>query len=143
MKRLTKRWDNEPYPNLAGRVVCEYKECDSGKSCNDCVHGRIAQRLAAIEDILGDNYDLNDIEKAFWCMNIVKDAFSNGPKATERLRELWFADQKGHCVVFDKRYPVVSEYYQDEEGRYIREASGVISEAEYMRAKGGALKSKE
>ena len=59
MKRLTKRWGEEPYPNLAGRVVCEYKECDSAKSCNDCAHGRIAQRLAAIEDILGDDYDLN------------------------------------------------------------------------------------
>lgn len=50
MKRLTKRWGEEPYPNLAGKVVCEYKECDSAKSCNDCVHGRIAQRLAAYED---------------------------------------------------------------------------------------------
>lgn len=34
MKRLTRRWGSEPYPNLAGRVVCEYKECDSAKSCN-------------------------------------------------------------------------------------------------------------
>ena len=59
MKRLTRRWGEEPYPNLAGRVVCEYKECDSAKSCNDCAHGRIAQRLAAIEDILGDEYDLD------------------------------------------------------------------------------------
>ena len=59
MKRLTKRWGEEPYPNLAGKVVCEYKECDSAKSCNDCVHWRIAQRLAAIEDILGDEYDLD------------------------------------------------------------------------------------
>ena len=75
MKRLTKRWGKEPYPNLAGRVVCEDKECDSAKSCNDCVHGRIAQRLAAIEDILGDEYDL------------------------DRLRELAEADREGRCVV--------------------------------------------
>ena len=64
MKRLTKRWGEEPYPNLAGRVVCEYKECDSAKSCNDCAHGRIAQRLAAIEDILGDEYELDDLKAA-------------------------------------------------------------------------------
>ena len=64
MKRLTKRWGEEPYPNLAGKVVCEYKECDSAKSCNDCVHGRIANRLAAIEDILGDEYDLGQVKEA-------------------------------------------------------------------------------
>ena len=61
MKRLTKRWGEQPYPNLAGKVVCEYKECDSAKSCNDCIHGRIMQRLAAIEDILGDEYELDDV----------------------------------------------------------------------------------
>ena len=102
--------------------------------------GEAVDRLADIEDILGDDYDLKDIEKALWCKKVVEDAFSDDTRAVERLRELWFADQTGHCVVFDKHYPVVSEYYQDEEGRYIREASGVISETEYMAAKGGALK---
>ena len=63
MKRLTRRWGSEPYPNLAGRVVCEYKECALAKSCNDCVHGRIANRLAAIEDILGDEYDLDRLRE--------------------------------------------------------------------------------
>ena len=61
MKRLTKRWGEQPYPNLAGRVICEYKECDSAKSCKDCIHGRIADRLATIEDILGDEYDLEGL----------------------------------------------------------------------------------
>ena len=136
MKRLTRRWGEEPYPNLAGRVVCEYKECDSAKSCNDCAHGHIAQRLAAIEDILGDEYDLEDLNKALWCKRIVEDAFSDDTSSIERLRKLWFADQKGHCVVFDEHYPVVSEYYRDEDGRYIRESSGVISEAEYKAAMG-------
>ena len=102
--------------------------------------GEAVDRLAAIEDILGDEYDLKDIEKALWCKKVVETAFSDDTRAVERLRELWFADQKGHCVVFDEHYPVVSEYYQDEEGRYIRESSGVISEAEYMAARGGALK---
>ena len=102
--------------------------------------GEAVDRLAAIEDILGDEYDLKDIEKALWCKKVVEDAFSDDTRAVERLRELWFADQKGHCVVFDEHYPVVSEYYRDEDGRYIREASGVISETEYMAAKGGALK---
>lgn len=75
MERLTKRWESQPYPNLAGKVVCEYKECDSTKSCENCIHGRYKDRLAAIEDILGDEYDLN------------------------RLRELSQADRDGRCVV--------------------------------------------
>ena len=122
MKRLTERYENGTVYN-----VSETKE-------------RAVDRLADIEDILGDEYDLKDIEKALWCKKVVETAFSDDTRAVERLRELWFADQTGHCVVFDKHYPVVSEYYQDEEGRYIRESSGVISEAEYMAAKGGALK---
>ena len=77
MKRLTRRWGEEPYPNLAGRAVCEYKECDSAKSCNDCAHGRTAQRLAAIEDILGDEYDL------------------------DRLRELVQADREGRVEIIE------------------------------------------
>ena len=100
----------------------------------------IINRLAAIEDILGNEYDLEGLNKALWCKRVVEDAFSDDSSAVERLRKLWFADQKGHCVVFDEHYPVVSEYYRDEEGRYIRESSGVISEAEYMAAKGGELK---
>lgn len=88
MKRLTKRWGEEPYPNLAGRVVCEYKECDSAKSCNDCVHGRIANRLAAIEDILGDDYDL------------------------DRLRELVEADRDGRCVALPcKRHDILWTFF--------------------------------
>lgn len=76
MKQLTKRWEAQPYPNLAGKVICEYKECDSTKSCENCIHGRYKDRLAAIEDILGDEYDL------------------------DRLRELAQADREGRCVVF-------------------------------------------
>ena len=139
MKRLTERWGEKPYPNLAGKVVCEDKECDSAKSCNDCVHGRIAQRLAAIEDILGDEYELNDLEKALWCKKVVADAFSDNPEATERLRELWFADKDGRCVVFSPGYPVVSTYHKDESGRIIREVAGAVTVEEYE----AALKARE
>ena len=136
MERLTKRWGEQPHPDLAGRVVCEYKECDSATGCENCIHGQLKDRLAAIEDILGNEYDLEDLNKALWCKRVIEDAFSDDPSATERLRKLWFADQKGHCVVFDEHYPVVSEYYRDEDGRYIRESSGVISEAEYKKVMG-------
>lgn len=88
--------------------VCEKSSLVKGMSIFDIEEA--VDRLTAIEDILGDEYDL------------------------EQLRKLWFANQKGHCVVFDEHYPVVSEYYRyDEDGRYIRESSGVISEAEYKK----------
>lgn len=118
MKRLTQKYESGAW-GIRGSI-------------DDAV-----MRLAAIEDILGDEYDLEELNKALWCKKVVETAFSDDTRAVERLRELWFADQKGHCVVFDKHYPVVSEYYQDEEGRYIRESSGVISEAEYKAAMGG------
>ena len=63
MKRLTKRWEAQPYPNLAGKVICEYKECDSTKSCENCIHGRYKDRLADIEDILGDEYNLERLQE--------------------------------------------------------------------------------
>ena len=63
MKRLTKRWGEQPYPNLAGKVVCEYKECDSTRSCENCIHGRYKDRLADIEDILGDEYELDRLRE--------------------------------------------------------------------------------
>lgn len=51
-----------------------------------------------------------------------------------RLIELAQADKVGHCIVFDLHYPMVSEYYKDEDGLFIREASGVISKEEYEAA---------
>ena len=103
MKRLTKKIKKHS----------TFYDCDI--TCNQCFNGckvtqMVLDRLAAIEDILGDRYKL------------------------DRLRELVEADRVGHCVVFDLHYPVVSEYYKDEDGRFIRETSGVISEAEYETA---------
>ena len=79
MERLTKRWGAQPYPNLAGKVICEYKECGSTSGCENCIHGRYKDRLAAIEDILGDEYDLG------------------------KLMELVQAKREGRCVVLEKR----------------------------------------
>lgn len=64
MERLTKRWGAQPYPNLAGKVICEYKECGSAIGCENCIHGRYKDRLASIEDILGEEYDLDELSKA-------------------------------------------------------------------------------
>lgn len=105
----------------------------------DTILKNIVLRLAAIEDILGDEYELNDLEKALWCKKVVADAFSDNPEATERLRELWFADKDGRCVVFSPGYPVVSTYHKDESGRIIREVAGAVTVEEYE----AALKARE
>lgn len=56
--------------NLTCSEVCEREE-----SCNECPIAKAFDRLAAIEDILGDDYDL------------------------DHLRELIEADKAGRCVV--------------------------------------------
>ena len=73
--------------------------------------GDIVRRLAAIEDILGDDYDL------------------------ARLRELVTADKEGRCVIFRREYPLMSEYApSDEDGLYTRTVTGVITQVEYETA---------
>lgn len=80
MKRLTYDfeiggnhcWQVKGADNLECREVCE-RQGDSG--CKTCPIAKAFDRLAAIEDILGDEYDL------------------------ERLRELVQADREGRCVV--------------------------------------------
>lgn len=94
MKRLTER-----LPNGVIRVnFIEAKE-------------NAVSRLAAIEDILGGEYDL------------------------DRLRELARADREGRCVVFQPGYDVVSIYNPaDEDGLYIMKVTGVITKEKYEAA---------
>lgn len=80
MKRLTYDfciggnhcWQINGADNLECREVCQQQE-ENG--CKDCPIAKAFDRLAAIEDILGEEYDL------------------------DRLRELVQADREGRCVV--------------------------------------------
>ena len=65
-------WQVKGADNLECREVCE-RQGDAG--CKTCPIAKAFDRLAAIEDILGDEYDL------------------------DRLRELAEADREGRCVV--------------------------------------------
>ena len=65
-------WQVKGADNLECREVCE-RQGDDG--CKTCPISKAFDRLAAIEDILGDEYDL------------------------ERLRKLAQADREGRCVV--------------------------------------------
>ena len=94
MKRLTYDfeiggnhcWQVKGADNLECREVCE-RQGDNG--CKTCPISKAFDRLAAIEDILGDDYDL------------------------DRLRDLAEADREGRCVVLPKDGMV---YYIEEAG---------------------------
>lgn len=68
----------------------------------------VITRLAQIEDILGEEYDIG------------------------RLKDILEAYKNGRCVFYQPGYSPISHYYKDEDGLYIREVSGVVSEEEYM-----------
>ena len=82
MERLTERLEN-------GVINVKYAS----------QHETAIHRLVTIEDILGDEYDLDDLKTAMWCKETVGMAFSEDTAPVERLRELWFADKDGRCVV--------------------------------------------
>lgn len=71
MDRLTKRKDG-------GCHVMDCENCRRGDCTALYCRNRLKDRLAVIEDILGDNYDL------------------------DRLRELVEADKEGRCVVLSE-----------------------------------------
>lgn len=71
-------WQVKGADNLECREVCE-RQGDAG--CKTCPIAKAFDRLAAIEDILGDEYDL------------------------DRLHELMEADRDGRCVVLPIKLP--------------------------------------
>ena len=93
MKRLTER-----RPNGVIRVnFIEAKE-------------NVMSRLAAIEDILGDEYDLDRLSvlcnQRMTMREEVSQRFSLTAKIPlDRLRELAEADREGRCVVFPRLEP--------------------------------------
>ena len=80
MKRLT--WQNYDMCQFCGEGACCEHYCDN--TFPVCDDKAIYDRLAAIEDILGDEYEL------------------------DRLRELVEADRAGKCVILP------DSYYRDE-----------------------------
>lgn len=107
MDRLTKR-------TPSGVAILNHSSCFvyTGIRCGRTASQKIQEaieRLAEIEDILGDDYDL------------------------DRLREMVEADREKRCVIFRKGYGIVSEYEMDEEGFITRTATGVVTREEYDR----------
>ena len=69
-------WQIKGADNLECREVCQRQE---DKGCEDCPIAKAFDRLAAIKDILGDEYDLYE------------------------LKELFQAKREGRCVVLPVR----------------------------------------
>ena len=109
MKRLTWRED----PNYARRMNC--RDCLNSENCKkdifDCSH-YATDRLATIEDILDDEYDL------------------------DHLRKLVQADREGRCIIYPKE-GVLNKgdrvWYVDIESGVLE--SGTVFIAEYKDGK--------
>lgn len=116
------------------------KDCKTGWPAvkAECTVYEMTNRLAYIEDILGDDYDLDRLsELVNQRMTLREDVVARmnlvGGIPMDRLRELVEADRDVRCVVFQPGHPVVSEYYKEGD-LCIREVAGVISKKEYMSA---------
>lgn len=105
MKRLTQKDDNGYY--LTGDGVY------SDWGVPEKFRGEDIDRIAAIEDILGDEYELDDLRKAMWSMQTLQMTFAENTSAIEWLRELWFADREGRCVVLPIKIPGWGWYCND------------------------------
>lgn len=79
-------WQVKGADNLECREVCQ---CQEDKGCKDCPIAKAFDRLATIEDILGDEYDLDE------------------------HKEVVQAKREGRCVVLPKDGMV---YYIEEAG---------------------------
>ena len=85
MKRLTWRVNGEARIMLNGVEIC----------------GTIADRLAAYEDILGDEYDLDLVQKLIQAYREGRYIILKEPEQAgiSRLRELAQADLEGRCFI--------------------------------------------
>lgn len=120
MKRLTYDfciggnhcWQVKGADNLECREVCE-RQGDDG--CKTCPIAKAFGRLAAIEDILGDEYDLDLVQKLIQAYREGRYIILKEPEQAgiSRLRELAQADREGRCVVLPKDGMV---YYIEETG---------------------------
>lgn len=108
MERLTKRMLKGPGYYMKCSETCPY-DCQENCDCEE--FDKFIDRLAAIEDILGDDYDLDRLEVMVnQCMtlrNEVAERFSITAKIPlDRLRELVEADRQQEFQRHLKRFDI-------------------------------------
>lgn len=91
-------WQVKGADNLECREVCE-RQGDAG--CKTCPIAKAFDRLATIEDTLGDEYDLNLVQRLIQAYKEGRYIIMKEPEqaGVSRLRELAQADREGRCVV--------------------------------------------
>ena len=97
MKRLT--WQNYDMCQFCGEGACCEHYCDN--TFPVCDDKAIYDRLAAYEDILGDEYDLDLLQKQIQAYREGRYIILKEPEqaGVSRLRELAQADREGKNVV--------------------------------------------
>jgi len=105
MKRLTKWIEGLEQARISCKICGKTAiyECWSQENCTQTA----VDRLAAVEDILGDDYDLERLKVMMTqCMSMreeVSERFRiTGSIPVDRLRELVEADKDGRCVILPK-----------------------------------------
>ena len=81
MERMTKRnpdWPAWPLLDRPRGALCTAKFCTLSDRCDHigdrtCPYIQMVDRLAAIEDILGDEYDLDELSKAMAALRREQD----------------------------------------------------------------------
>ena len=105
MERLTTH-KNENY-NQPGCNDCSdyrWRNCKKSGEIKDCIKRLTWIRLLVIEDIIGNDYDLDRLRELVQADRegryiIMRDAERNG---VARLKELSEADREGRCVILSE-----------------------------------------
>lgn len=121
MKRLTTH-KNENY-NQPGCNDCSdyrWRNCKKSGEIKDCIQRLTWIRLLGIEDILGDEYNLDRLKQLLEACNGLEPneideskfliATQKDPKKMARLRELIEADREGRIAVFPCKPSDVTVY---------------------------------
>lgn len=100
-------WANRP---IEERAFCTGCHRHKGKDRTNCGALMLIDRLAAIEDILGNDYDLDRLaamcNQRMTMREEVSQRFSLTAKIPlDRLREMAEGEREGRCVVFPRLEP--------------------------------------
>ena len=116
MKRLTYDfeiggnhcWQVKGADNLECREVCE-RQGDDG--CKTCPIAKAFDRLAAIEDILGDEYDLDELREMVQANipRLIDEQSTISAVPVVRCRECENYDENGDCISLDLRIGIHSD----------------------------------
>lgn len=108
---------------LTAIKFCKVNEAEKVKAIDLAI--RIIKDWSNYLDYVGER---NAIEDAVYFL------YDDGNIDYQRLTELAKADKENRLVVYQPNFSVVKIYYpKDEDGLYVMEATGIVSEEEYLK----------